>query len=103
MLSLNSCQFCFVLAIMLYASCPQHGPLNRGLALSELRTITLPRTPVNRPAHTPLSTRLPLLVVAKIILLGDVMIRTILYAVLVVGASDRRTHKEFAPMSRSLW
>jgi hypothetical protein len=38
------------------------------------------------------------LVAAKIILLGDVPIRTILYAVLVVGSSDRRTHKEFAPM-----
>ena len=50
-----------------------------------------------------LSTRLPLLVAANIILLGDVPILTILYAVLVVGASDRRTHKEFAPMSRPLW
>jgi len=35
---------------------------------------------------------LPLLVAAKITRLGDVIIRTILYAVLVVGASDRLTH-----------
>src|ERR671917_1947510 len=48
LLSLNSCQFCFVLAIMLYASCPQHGPLNRGLALSELRRIPLLGTRVNK-------------------------------------------------------
>jgi len=33
------------------------------------------------------------LVAAKIILLGDVPICTILYAVLVVEASDHRTHK----------
>jgi hypothetical protein len=41
-----------------------------------------------------LSTCLSLLVAAKIILLGDVPGRTINYAVLVVGASDRRTQKE---------
>ena len=45
---------------------------------------------------------MPPLVAAKIILLGDVPIRTILYDVLVVGASDRRTHKELVPMSRPL-
>jgi hypothetical protein len=48
-----------------------------------LRRISLP---------IPLSTRLPAPVAAKIILLGDVPIRTILYAVLVVGVTDRRTH-----------
>jgi hypothetical protein len=41
-------------------------------------------------------------VAAKIILLGDVIIRTILYAVLVVGASDRLMHtRSFAPMRSS--
>jgi hypothetical protein len=45
---------------------------------------------------------LPPLVAAKIVLLGDVPIRTILYAVLVVGTSDRFTHKELVPMSRLL-
>jgi hypothetical protein len=45
---------------------------------------------------------LPALVAAKIILLGDVHIRTILYAVLVVGVSDRRTQKELVSMSRML-
>jgi hypothetical protein len=54
---------------------------------------------VNKPAHA----AWPPFVAAKIILLGDVPILTILYATLVVGASDRRTHKEFAPMSRPLW
>jgi hypothetical protein len=43
---------------------------------------------------TPLNIRPPPLVAAKIILLGDVPGRTILYAVLVVEASDRRTQKE---------
>ena len=57
-----------------------------------------PRTPMNKPAHA----AWPPFVAAKIILLGDVPILTILYATLVVGASDRRTHKEFAPMSRPL-
>jgi len=42
------------------------------------------------------------LVAAKIILLGDVPIRTILYDVLVVGTSDRRTQKELVHMSRPL-
>ena len=51
-----------------------------------------PRNPVNEPAPTPLSTRLTPLVAAKIILVGDVPIRTILYAVLMVGVSDRLTH-----------
>ena len=50
------------------------------------------RNPVNEPAPTPLSTRLTPLVAAKIILVGDVPIRTILYAVLMVGVSDRLTH-----------
>ncbi len=45
---------------------------------------------------------MPLLVAAKIILLGDVIIRTILYPALVVGVSDRRTQKEIVPMSRTL-
>src|SRR5215212_3524592 len=47
-----------------------------------------PRTWVNTPALTPWHP----LVATKIILLGDVPILTILYAVLVVGVSDRRTH-----------
>src|SRR5215218_2321516 len=44
----------------------------------------------------PLSTRLPLLVSAKIILLRDVIIRTILYAVFVVGRPDHLTQTERA-------
>ena len=40
----------------------------------------------------PLAPAWPLLLAAKIILLGDVVISTILYAVLVVGVSDRLTH-----------
>ena len=50
----------------------------------------------------PLSIRSPPPVSTKIITLGDVTIRTILYAALVVGMSDHRTRKEIMPMSRTL-
>jgi hypothetical protein len=42
------------------------------------------------------------MVSAKIILLGDVPIRTILYAALVVGLSVRGTQKEIVLMIRTL-
>ena len=45
---------------------------------------------------------MPALVAAKIILLGDVPIRTIHYAVLVVGVYDHRMQMELVPMSRTL-
>jgi hypothetical protein len=47
------------------------------------------------------SIRLPLLVATRTIRSGDAPIRTNPYTALVVGASDRRTHKELlVPLSR---
>ena len=51
---------------------------------------------MNKPPPTPLHP----LGAAKVILLGDMPILPILYPALVVGASDRRTHEELAPMIR---
>jgi hypothetical protein len=50
----------------------------------------------------PLNIPFPPLLAAKIILLGDAPILTILYAALVVRVPDRRTRKEIMPMSRTL-
>ena len=64
----------------------------------ERRRIPLPRTFwVNKPVHISKHS-LPLLIVAKIILLGDVTIRITPYAAFAGGATDCRTNKEIVSM-----
>src|SRR5918997_4816320 len=75
-----------------------YAPNFRELHTGEVRKIPLPRTSWgNRPVHISKHS-LPLLIVAKIILLGDAPMRINPYAALAGGATDCRTNKETVSM-----